>query len=388
MWAVSPRYLATLTKTHNVVQKVEVLVDGQVVSPVITGFATVDAVGRRVSSLGGSVTVQRALVQRTCSIEFLNVDAYLSFDEATDLFAPLRNEIRVYRGVQFWDATPGEILAGTDVEYCPLGTFIIAKVSGLYPNFTIEGYDRLWDLRGRFEKPYTVPAAQPTMSQLERLLRFKLPTQRADIVLPDLSFTTALTLKDQEDDPGQLAYDLAASCGYVPYADPMGTVRVMLEPEATTDNVVWSFVPGATNIADRPGRDIDATNAINVVITTGESNDGVTTPARGEAVDDNPASLTYWRKVGRNAEFYSSPLFARDGSAQLAANTILRRDAGVSDTLVVNSAPNEALTSGDVAYVVDTQQGIDRNVIIDGFSLGLRSSAVQTLDCRGQMLSA
>lgn len=389
MWGgASPRFLTTLTKGHVVCQKVEILVDGYVVKEII-GVTTVDpATGARVASIGGSVSVQRALVQRSCSIEFLDLDAQLTPTEATDLFATLRNEIRVYRGVQYWDATPAEVYNGTDKEYCPLGTFIIAKVTGTYPNFTVQGYDRLWDLRGRFEKPYTVPKGQPTMSQLERLIRARLPAQRTDIVLPDLSFTTLLTVKEQEDDPGQLAYDLAAACGYVPYADPLGTIRVALEPEATTDNVVWSFVPGATNIAERPEREIDATNAINVVITIGETNDGTTTPARGEAFDDNPASLTYVGKVGRNAGFYSSPLFTKDGSAQLAANTILRRDAGISDTIIVSSVPNPALTSGDVVYAQDVQQQIDKFVIVDGFEVGLRSDAHQDLDCRGQMLSA
>lgn len=389
MWGgVSQRFLTTLTKSHVVCQKVEVLVDGAVVQEIV-GVATVDPVtGARVASIGGSVSVQRALVQRSCTMQFLDLDALLTPTEATDLFATLRNEIRVYRGVQYWDATPKEVYDGTDVEYCPLGTFIIAKVTGTYPNFVVQGYDRLWDLRGRFEKPYTVPNAQPNMAQLERLLRSRLPPQRTEIVLPDLSFTTQLTVKEQEDDPGQLAYDLAAACGYVPYADPLGVIRVMLEPEATTDNVVWSFVPGATNIGYRPSREIDATNAVNVIITMGETNDGQTTPARGEAVDDNPASLTYWRKVGRNAAFYSSPLFSKPGSAQLAANTILRRDAGVADLSVISSVPNPALTSGDVVYAVDTQQQMDKFLIVDGFDVGLRADATQDLDCRGQMLSA
>jgi hypothetical protein len=386
MWPVSQRFLNTLLHSHVVRQRADILVDGTVAVS-IDGIATFDPVtGARTASVGGSVSVQRALVRRSCEVDLLDLDGYLTPNQAEDLLAPLRNEVRLWRGVQYYDATPAEIAAGTDYELCPIGTFIINKIGGQYPHKIVGGQDRLFDTRGRFKTQWTVPAGQPTMSEAARLLQSLIPAQRLDLNLPDLHNTTALVTVDEEGDPAELLLDLFSSTGYVLYADPMGQITAQTEPTVDNSNIVWSFIPGYTNIARRPSNEIDATETYNAVVVKGISSDGVTIPPRGYSQDDNPASFTFVGKVGAQTYFYASPQIKSVTQANIAAETIRNRELGVADSKVISAVPNSALELGDLFYAEDSQQGIADVLIADAFNVPLSAAGEQQIDARAQVL--
>ena len=304
------------------------------------------------------------------------------------LFRSLRTEVRLWRGYEYHDVTPYEKMTGTGIEYWPIGTFVISKATMKWPTITLHGFDRLWNLRGRFQAPWVISKAATNMSELERLLRAFIPVATQNIELPTRSATTGLTVWDAQDDILTRANDLAIAEGLVLFADPMGTIRAVDEPTIDDSSTpVWTFQPGKANIADQPTREIDATDAQNVVVATGDS-DGTVAPVRGVAKDLNPASFTYIGKTPEVPFFYTSPLLRTQSQAALAARTILNRELGVSDTIVIASVPIPGLEGGDLIKVVDSKIDANDLLIADSFSIPLRAAGGNmTIDCRTQRIT-
>lgn len=391
MWPASDRLFECLTKSHQKVRvKAEILVDGDV-AMTIFGKTVIDpSTGQKTAMIDGAVNVQRAQIKREMDVTFADlsdIPGDLTVTDAKDLFAPLRQEIRLWRGFEYHDATPYERMTGTGIEYWPIGTFVISKASMKWPTISLHGFDRLWNLRGRFQAPWGVAKGATNMSELERLLRAFIPPLQQDIELPVRSSTTGVTLWDTQDDILTRANDLAIAEGLVLFADPMGTIRAVDEPTIDESSTpVWIFQPGRFNIGDQPTREIDATDAQNVVVATGES-DGTVTPVRGVAKDLNPASFTYVGKTPEVAFFYSSPLLRTQPQAALAARTILNRELGVSDTIVIPSIPIPGLEGGDLIKVVDSKIQANDLLIADSFSIPLRANGTMQIDCRTQRIT-
>jgi hypothetical protein len=387
MWGGSDRLFACLVQSHhNIRTKIEVLVDGQV-EAVLYGKTVIDPVrGSKANWYDGKVSVTPNQIRRESDLSIVDlseVPGDLSVSDAEDLFAPLRSEFRVWRGYQYWDATQGEIAAGTANEYWPCGTFVINKATMDWPQIALHGYDRLWLLRGRFQVPWSVVSGTPNMTELEKLLRSKIPAGQADIELPISDATSPALIWEQQDDQLQRANDLAIADGKILYADPMGTIRAVDPPVPSQEAVVWTFEPGRSNISQTPTRDIDATDAENVVVASGET-DGGSPPVFGIAKDTNPASFTYVGKTPEIARFYSSPLLKTQLQCTRTAQAILIRELGVADSIVVPTIPVPAFEWGDVIQVIDDKIKANDLLLIDSFDIPLRASGTTQIICRSQ----
>jgi hypothetical protein len=389
MWGGSDRLFDCLTKNHhNIRTKVEILVDGQV-EKVLYGKTVIDPVRKsKAAWYDGKVSVTPNQVRRESDLSIVDLSEIpgdLSVSDAEDLFAPLRSEFRVWRGYQYYNATEGEILSGQANEYWPCGTFIINKASMKWPQIALHGYDRLWNLRGRFQSPWVVRSGTPNMVELEKLLRANIPGPQANIELPISDAVSPALIWEEQDDKLQRANDLVLADGKILYADPMGTIRAADAPLPAQDFVVWTFTPGRFNIAQTPERDIDATDAENVVVATGETN-GDVPPVKGIVKDTNPASFTYIGKTAEVPRFYSSPLLTTQLQCVKAAQTILMKELGIADSIVVPSIPIPALEWGDVIQVVDSKIQADDLLLVDSFDIPLRASGTTTINCRTQRI--
>lgn len=389
MWGGSTRLFACLTKNHHIIRtKAEILVDG-IVELVVYGKTIVDqSTGQATSLLNGGVSVQRNEVRREAETTFLDLSQTagdLTPTDASDLFAPARSEFRLYRGYQYHDATEGEIASGLGVEYWPVGTFITSYAKMSWPGVYLHGYDRLWGLRGGFQRPYPIAAGTPNMEALDTLLRLILKPGQQDISLPTSNHTTPTLVWDPQDKQLTRAHDLAIADGRVLYADQMGTIRAVDETVADASLSVWTFQPGRFNIGGQPERELDVSDSENVVIANGES-DGTVPPVSGRAADNNPASFTYVGKTPEVPFFFSSPLLKTVDQCNKAAQTILNRQLGVADTVVIPTIPLPGLESGDVIQVVDGKTKLDSYLIADAFNIPLNHDGVMSIDCRTQMI--
>lgn len=391
MWPLSARALSSLARSHTQSARIDVLHDGILAKrlggqdgseipvtfdPLSAGF---------VPAISGSVNVSRNQIRRDGSCTFLDLSGTLAPTDVNDLFAPFIAEIRPWIGIHYWDATAAEIAAAADVEWVPLATLVVTSIEGAYPAVTVSGFDRLTFLQP-FVGNYIIANGTSTTQALLDLLTSQIPPSRQQFNLPDKSeFTTPLTTYTEADSSLDAAHALAISMGTALYCDPMGVV--IAQAEATTSDppsIIYS--PGPTSMMLRPQRSIDASNAHNVFVFTGEQ-PGSNAPVRGVAKDLDPNSLTYVDRIGQRPTFQSSPLIISPGQAELAAKTFMQRELGIADTIAVPVIPNPAFDSGDIIQVIDTDQNINFPLIVDSFSIGLRASdGGQTLSCRSRVI--
>lgn len=383
MWGVSDRYLESVAKPHTQLAYVEILQGGQVVATIDGTSITDPDSGAVVSTLGGSIQVDRTSVRRSGTINFLDVSGQLFPDEVGDLFAYMDTEIRPWIGLKYWDVN--QQVGQPEYEYVPLATLVVTKVEGTYPQLSISGYDRMWFL-DRFPIATKVLTGTPYNTALLRFINSGVPVGHVSVNIPDTDLLLPHTqLYAEQDSVQDAAHNLALAAGWQLYVDPMGTFVGQAE-SSTDDDPVMIYAPGEASTMMRPTRSLDAGSYINAVVFTCESAMSPSAPFRGYAQDDNPESLTYAARVGVRVAFESSPLMTSNTQCVLAARTSLRRQLGIPDILTVPVIPNYALESGDVIRVTDPDQGIDWNLIADSFPLGMRASdGAQVITCRARV---
>ncbi len=396
MWPVSDHYLATLARSHMRLSYIEVLKDGVVVATENAGVVVDPATDLPVSSIGGSVSVDRSTVRRAMQLQLLDVSGLLLPNDVSDLLAPFTTEIRIWVGLRYWDAplpalgppptgTGGSPTLQVETEYVPIGTFVVTDVSNHYPQLSLQGSDRMWVLAG-FPSIYQIAAGTNAGDALVTLLGTFVPGSRLALNIPDTEHTTPTLSFDVNTSIADAAHTVAQVAGWQLYCDPMGTFTATDEP-STDDDPVLVLAPGAFSVMYRPDHAVGTSGGelYTAVVFTGEG--GTTAPVRGYAEDTDPNSLTYAARVGVRPYFESSPLVTTQAQADLAARTTLRRILGVSDTIAVPIVPNFALESGDILHVTDPQQNIDLNLVADSFNLPIRAAdGMQTINCRSRVV--
>jgi hypothetical protein len=393
MWPVSQHYLDTIARPHTQLAYVDVLKDGAMIASSFGGLLVDPDTGQTAQTLSGSVSVDKTSIRRSGSVTFLDVSGQLMPQDVDSLFAPFSTEIRIWVGVRYWDSPLAAVTdpatnittLPVDTEFVPLATLVVTKVSGDYPQLTVSGYDRMF-LLTQFPAAYSVPAGTDILAALGTLISASLPAGRISLNLPAVSELTAgALLWDANSEIQDAAHQLAQAAGMQLFVDPMGTFTATDEP-STDDAPVMTYAPGQFSMMQRPKREISGEQMRNAVIFTGESADG-TTPVRGYAEDDDPASLTYVGRAGIRTYFESSPIIKTTAQAGAAAVTALRRILGLTDAITVAVMPNHALECGDVIYLQDDQQNISYPVLIDSFAPTLRASdGWMQLTCRNRVL--
>lgn len=376
MWPISSRCLDSLARSSERTARVDILRDGALIR-------RVDGADGTLVVTGGSVKVDRQTIRRDGTVTLLSTSGALLPDDVTDLFAPLIGEMRIWVGVRYWDWTDPEAIAGTDVEWIPVGTLVITGVDQTdMRTYTLTGFDRMYFLTP-FVGNWPVPAGTATHVALANLLTSQIPNTHLQLNIPETEFITGAMLFEEQSESADAAHALALAMGMALYADPMGVITAAPEP-STDDPPTTVYAPGSLSMLMRPQQGVDASGIKNAVVFTGESPDG--SPVRGYAEDGNPSSLTYAGRVGVRADFQSSPLVRTAPQAQLAAQTALTRVLGLAGNIVVPVIANPALESGDVIRVTDPDQGLDLALIADSFAAWDSSGAAQQITCRARVL--
>jgi hypothetical protein len=394
MWPASSHYFETIKRSHTRLSYVELLKDGVVVARQQSGIVIDPATNTPVSSIGGSISVDKTTIRRAGTQQLLDVSGLLLPTDVADLFAPFVTEIRTWIGARYWDAplpalttsapASGIATLQVDSEYVPVSTLVITSVANDYPQLTLTGSDRMWSL-ANFPSIYVVPAGTNVKDALTTLLGTFMPGSRLALNIPDTEHTTPRQAFDANTSIADAAHTLAQIAGWQLYCDPMGTFTATDEP-STDDDPVLTLAPGQFSVMGRPGRSVGVEGELyTAVVFTGEG--ATTPPVRSYIEDTDPESLTYAARVGVRPYFESSPLITTQAQCDLAARTTLRRILGLSDTIVVPIMPNYALESGDVIHATDPQQGIDTNLIVDAFPIPFRATdGMQMLACRSRVI--
>lgn len=350
----SARFDAQTRQSRTITTTVDVLYGGSVV---VEGLAVVD---------GGWETDRSKAVRG-------QVDLVLAEPELvpapTGVLTPHGYEMRVRHGVVY---APG------DEELLDIGVFPIQQSAfeGISLQASITAFDRSQlVIDALFEDDYEIADGTNYATAIQLMILDGVPS--TTFSFPTTSFTTPALVWPMGSDRWAAARNMAASCGWEIYFDSLGRCAARSEPSITTVSSSWTVDEGADGVLIGASLDLDRGPAFNKVVATGE-NTSLAEVYRGDALDDDPTSPTYYYgPFGRKPKFISSPLFASDLQCAIGARAELDRCRGIARSLQLTSVPHPALEDGDGITVYHTGLGIDQLHLLDRVKGSFRTGAME-----------
>jgi hypothetical protein len=340
-WPVSAAFTAAIGDSHRLATRCEVT-------------TSAGAILDTLEILDGSVTIEAgASIRRRCEVTLTDPTGALTpaLGSSSSLIAPFGNELVLYRGVTFTDAT---------TELVPLGVFGISTVTaedtpGGYL-LKIVGYDRAMRVaRALLSDSYTIAAGTDYATAIQTLITSRV--SGLTFQLAPTTATTPLIVLDAGADAWKVAHDMAAAIGHSLYFDQAGVCVLEPVPDPATAPIAATYADGSTVLS--LSRDTSNETTPNHIIVTGEAT-GLSTPVRGEAEDTDTSSPTYVSgNYGRVVEFVQSPLVTTNDQAADAANARLRASQGLAEQVTLDIIPNPSLDVGDVIQITRPRSGLN-----------------------------
>lgn len=357
MRPVSAAFQAAIRRSHQIATRAAVVApDGtETEIPIVDGTITLD---------------QTAAIRGRCDVTLVD-DGTLGLvpTSAASALAPYGNELRIARGITYPDGTTELVQLGvfriqvTDVEDAPGGLQI--RVAGL------DRAQRIAD--ARFEDAYQVAAGTNCATAILAAFEQAWPGIEADLAVT--AFTTPTVNAQEGDDRWKFGQDIAVAVSMRLYFDGDGVLR--LAPDVITD-AVETLAEGEGGVLVQAGREWSREGSSNGVIATGESTD-LAAPARGSAFDLDPGSPTYYfGPFGKVPMFYSSPLLITNDQAAAAAQTLLLKQLGTTESVSFGSFVLPHLEPGDTVRIKRERSGINEDHIIDKVTIPLAATGTMT----------
>jgi len=286
---------------------------------------------------------------------------------------PLGNEIRLYGGIKFDDGTE---------EMSSMGIFRIARpeIARTAEEMTIviEGFDRGRSVsRAKFVEPYGIAKNTNYCDAIKDLILSRLSWFDVnDFMCMDTEYLTpSLTFTDE--DPWQVAQDMAKSFGAELFFDGDGKLVLQPEPDPVYTPSSFTYESGEEATVTQITRDLNDEDAYNGVVVTA-TNSQLLSPIKAVAWDTDTNSPTRYDPDSPEDSLYGAvPLlvdseYITDGQqAQDAANATLARVTGLISHCDFNAINNPAHISGDIVTIRDSKVGIDSVYILDSVQIGV-----------------
>lgn len=331
MYAVTPRFLAAIAESHDVVtQVILVRTDGQTETLAITG---------------GSVSVDRSsAARRTCSVTL--ADPTLIPRTAADKVSIYGARLRIARGVQFSDGSQ---------ELVPLGVFRIDDVSGDVDEgpvtITGKGFEAVVS-DDRFSAPYR--ATGTAVSAITALIQRSIPAASLTVgTVVDVAIGARTW--DVGGDPWAAVAELASVVGAEVYADADGAFVLSELPDILTATPAWTVSAAEGGTYVQAARGMSSSGVFNGVLARGENTESGGAPVEALVVDADPGSPTYWDgPYGHRLDPtpVTSPAILSEPQAISAAALRLRQVQAANASADLTTLPNPALEPGDVLRVI------------------------------------
>lgn len=369
MRAASDAFLAAVRGSHTMAVRARVC----------TTFQTgTDPDGTEITVMGGDAQFDAgADIRGTLTLE---TDGTRRWPNVLDTaLAPYGNELFVERGV---------VLGGpVGTEWVSMGYFRINKPTQDDPPdgpIVIEAQDRMAGIiDARLLEPRQFGAAVGYGFIVSTLV---------EEVYPDatIEWDDGTDLENNpravvaEQDRYEFLADLVASVGKIMYWDHRG-VLVIKDPPSSTSTPVAEINSGSNGVLVDMARTLTRDGVYNAVVATGEAAASGTTPVRGVAFDDNPASPTYYSGAfGPVPMFYSSPFLTTTAAAEEAAESLLRQLLGLPYTVDLGMVPNPALEPLDPVTVRYSTQDAPETHVLQTVTIPLAPEAAMTATTREQ----
>jgi hypothetical protein len=344
---------------------------------------------KEVRVLGGLVTADRAAaIRRQCNLQVRPDPELIPVGQPTDLLSAYGSELTLYRGI----VIPGYVspLDGSAEFLAPLGVFRVATVLSVddgAPTLDVTGYDRSWVIaRNLFADPYTVPAGTNYVTAIVALANDRMPG--VVCVTGSTTEVTPLLTFDSNSDPWAHLTEMATAIGMEVYFDLYGQLQVQPERDPSLDPVAWGYAEGQGGLLVRVSKTHTAEPGYNGVVMTAQ-NTSLAAPLRVTVWDANPASPTYYLgPYGQAPMFVDNPYAVTLAQLTSAANSVLSRQLGVTETLVLDVVPNTVHRLGDTLQVQRAAVAVDSNYSIEAMTVPLQSDALMQVTLRQRRANA
>lgn len=298
-----------------------------------------------------------------------------------DLGAPYGQEVYIERGVKYGTGT---------TEWVGLGYFRIDSVEQVKApkgNLRITGSDRMANVvDGRPIQPTQFTTANTIGSVLD----FVIGEVVADLVtVYDWDAYSEFLGTDQFliEDRMKFVREVLSAYGKIGYFDYAGRFQVRDVPDPNSPPV-YTINEGQNGVLVSMQRTISRDGVYNGVVATGEPV-GDVAPVRGVALDDDPASPTYWDALGfgKVPRFFSSSFMTTNGQAANAAASILIQGRGIPYVVQLGTVPNPALEGWDIVEIKFGPHDVEVH-ILDRIELSLSVQGAMACETRKQYLNA
>lgn len=262
---------------------------------------------------------------------------------SSDPLAPYGQEVFVERGVRFGNGS---------TEWVSLGYFRVStdeQTAAPIGQLRITGGDRMAGLvSARMLAPVQFAASATYGDVFAQLVTEVYPG--AVIEWDDDTDTRTLGYAAVvEKDRRRFLANLADAAGKIAYWDHNGHLAVKSRPD--TGAPVEQLDAGAGGVLVQLDRRLSREGTYNAVVAVGEPPDG-TTPVRGVAIDNDPASPTYfYGTFGQVPRYLWSQFLTTTDQAEHAARELLRGELGLPYSVNLSSVPNPALEPLDPVAV-------------------------------------
>ena len=338
--------------------------DGEFVSelPLVSGTVNLDGT---------------AAVRGSCDLELQGTE-WVPVD-VTDRLAPYGSEINVLKGHAVGD---GELVS--------LGWFGIEDLEvtddGAGLGVRVTGMDRFRRFQyALIEDDITFAADVPFMQIILALAQgawADVPVAEGFLSVSNISVGKPLFALAGEE-TGERMQDLALNAGVALFFNGDGELDAV---PYTVGEPVAEISEGDGGVLVQASRTWTRANSFNKVIATGEDS-GAADAARGEAVDDDPQSPTYYYgPFGHAPRFYSHSDIDSDEQATHVAETILEKEAGTASSVNFGLVPNPALEPFDSVLIRRERAGINAVHVVDSLSIGLGAGEVMTGSTRERLV--
>lgn len=354
MYPVSSAFKAALSSSHRFV-----------------GTCVVAGVTLVVDPSGSQVVVDRTQqIKRTASLTLIDPTGNLTPSDAKSLLHPLSgNELTVAMGIEYDDGTQ---------ETVPQGVFGIKAsqvddtAAGGDLAITVTGADRSYRMsRAKLTNAYPLNAGDNLGTDIQALLSSRVPSTVFNFQAVPYTLPTSLALSPG-DDPWFQAQALAAGGGCVADFDVSGAACLKPYPDPTVTPVSWVYQEGSQCTVTKGSRLLTNVGVFNHTVRDGVDANG--NPFRGEAMDTNPASATYWLgPYGDVPDYQTSNLWTSQAQAQAVAQADLLAALGSSEAVTLSMFTNPALQDGDVIQVVRGRLHVSSYYVIDTLTLPFSS---------------
>lgn len=328
MYAVSTRFLETITESHTPIVEVKL-------------FRT-DGIVETLPITGGSVSVDRSsATRRTCSVTI--TDTTLIPKTAADKLSIYGAQLRISRGVAYSDGT---------TELVPLGQFRLDEVSGDVDDGPVALGGKSLECivsDDTFTTPYK--ATGTAVAAITALIQRSIPT--AAVINRATDASIGPRTWDAQGDPWAAVTECAAAIGAEVYCDADGVFIVATLPDILAVAPAWTIAAGEGGAYVAANRGMSADGVFNGVLASGENTESDIAPVSALVVDSDPTSPTYWGgPFGHRPTFYSSPTLTTVPACAAAATLQLLSSVAPNASADISALPNPALEPGDVIRVV------------------------------------